>query len=608
MSPSRAETPASVTDAMLQALPLDLPALQPFVDALPVGVQLYQINANGQIVCCLANSAYERMFEVGRHAALGLSSDVLLGAGISAAAVEKLRACFETGEVIGLEWQYREPPFDKHFHLEFRPVAFRNGKVAQVLASYTDRTQEKAADRQRQHLETHDSLTGLPNRVLFAEYVEEAVINTQRLTDRETAVLILNVDRFKLINESMGHVSGDELLIALGRRLLMCVRTGDILARLASDEFAILMRDIETIEEAFDVAARIHVEMRSAFMVSNQELFTSLSIGVASTRSSGFQADDLVRDADFAMHLAKSRGGAHTQVYHDDLHRRARSLFRLETDLRKAVDRSELELHYQPLIDLQSGALMGFEALARWRHKERGYVSPAEFIPLAEETGLIIPIGRWALEEACRQLSEWRREFGSAVDHLSVGVNVSGIQFARDDLASVVTEALNKSGLPGDRLKLEITESAIVENPDLANQVLRQLKDLNICLALDDFGTGYSSLSYLQRFPIDILKIDRSFIADMLAVQDNYKIVKVILSLARNLGKETVAEGIETEAQASTLRSLGCQQGQGFLYAKGLSALESTDFVRGSLRDMARRLGCLILPVAPSRTAPTLTT
>ncbi|HEY4548451.1 MAG TPA: EAL domain-containing protein [Pedomonas sp.] len=554
--------------------------LQPILDALPVGLQMYQLNPDGQIVCRLANNTYERMFEMRRHAALGLPSETLLASSAGTKAVQQLRACFETGQALGFDWQYRDAPHDRHFHVEFNPIAWRNGQVLQVLASFTDRTREKAADRQRLHLETHDALTGLPNRVLFADRVEQALAHSAIEADTETALLILNVDRFKLINESMGHISGDELLIAIGRRLMTCVRPSDTVARLSSDEFAVLMRDINDLDEALSVAARIHREMGAAFVVSNQELFTSISIGIATTRTSGIDADNLLRDADFAMHQAKTRGGAHTEVYHNDLHRRARSLFRLENDLRKAVDRNELELHYQPLMDLQTGVLMGFEALARWKHAERGYVSPAEFIPLAEETGLIIPIGRWAIEEACRQLAEWRTWFGPAANHLFMGVNVSGIQFTRDNLAKVVTDAIARSGIPGDRLKLEITESALVENPDLANQVLRELKDLNVSLALDDFGTGYSSLSYLQRFPIDVLKIDRSFITDMLSVQDNYKIVNVILALARNLGKSTVAEGIESEEQAETLRALGCQQGQGFHFSKGLSAPDCTEFVR----------------------------
>ena len=554
--------------------------LQPILDALPVGLQMYQRNPDGQIVCRLANTAYERMFEMRRHAALGLTAETLLSARASDKALQHLRACFETGQTISLDWQHREAPHDRHFNLEFHPIAWRNGQVLQVLASFTDRTREKAADRQRLHLQTHDALTGLPNRVLFADRVEEALNSCASGAETETALLILNVDRFKLINESMGHVAGDELLIAIGRRLMTCVRPADIVGRLSSDEFAVLMPHIKDLDEALSVAAHIHREMGASFVVANQELFSSISVGIATSRTSGQDADNLLRDADFAMHQAKTRGGAHTEVYHDDLHRRARSLFRLETDLRKAVDRRELELHYQPLINLQTGALMGFEALARWHHAERGYVSPAEFIPLAEETGLIIPIGRWAIEEACRQLGEWRRIFGPAAQHLTMGINVSGIQFTRDNLAKVITDAIHQSGIPGDRLKLEITESALVENPDLANEVLKELKALNITVALDDFGTGYSSLSYLQRFPIDVLKIDRSFITDMLAVQDNYKIVNVILALARTLGKSTVAEGIETEELAETLRALGCQQGQGFHFSKGLSANDSTEFVR----------------------------
>lgn len=560
--------------------------LQPILDALPVGLQMYQLNPDGQIVCRLANTAYEHLFALQRHAALGLTAEALLAGRTSDKALQHLRTCFATGQTIGLDWQHREPPHDRHFHLEFSPISWRNGQVLQVLVSYTDRTREKAADRQRLHLETHDALTGLPNRVLFADRVEQALAASAAGAGTETALLILNVDRFKLINESMGHIAGDELLIAIGRRLMTCVRPADIVARISSDEFAVLMRDINDLDEALSVAAHIHREMGASFVVAGQELFSSISIGIATSRTSGMDEDNLLRDADFAMHQAKARGGAHTEVYHDDLHRRARSLFRLETDLRKAVDRRELELHYQPLINLQTGALMGFEALARWNHAERGYVSPAEFIPLAEETGLIIPIGRWAIEEACRQLGEWRRIFGPAAAHLTMGINVSGIQFTRDNLAKVITDAIHHAGVPGDRLKLEITESALVENPDLANAVLKELKALNITVALDDFGTGYSSLSYLQRFPIDVLKIDRSFITDMLAVQDNYKIVNVILALARTLGKSTVAEGIETEELAETLRALGCQLGQGFHFSQGLSATDSTEFVRTAfLRD-----------------------
>ena len=559
--------------------------LQPILDALPVGLQMFQRNPDGQINCRLANDTYERMFGLRRHAALGLPAETLLASSVNDKAVQQLYACFETGQVISFDWQKRDTPNEHHYLLEFHPISWRNGKVLQVLASFTDRTREKAADRQRIHLETHDALTGLPNRVLFADQVEEALAAHTPDSGTDTALLILNVDRFKLINESMGHISGDELLIALGRRLMTCVRPTDSVARLASDEFAVLMRSINDLDDALAVAAHIHREMASSFVITGQELFTSISIGIATTHTSGLDADNLLRDADFAMHQAKARGGAHTEVYHNDLHRRARSLFRLETDLRKAVDRRELELHYQPIMNLQTGALMGFEALARWNHAERGYVSPAEFIPLAEETGLIIPIGRWAIEESCRQLAEWRRTFGPAANHLTMGINVSGIQFTRDNLAKIVTDAIANSGIPGDRLKLEITESALVENPDLANQVLRELKSLNIRVALDDFGTGYSSLSYLQRFPIDVLKIDRSFISDMLAVQDNYKIVNVILALARTLGKSTVAEGIESEELAETLRALGCHEGQGFHFAKGMSASESTEFVRTAFQE-----------------------
>ncbi len=586
--------------ALSRGNPMPVPSMQTILDGLHVGVLLFQRNPHDQIVCYMANRAYEEMFDLKRFSAIGLTPADLAQGCMSSQCLSALQHCFDTGNAGSLETSYREAPFERHFTCELAPLAWEQERPTHVMVSITDRTHEKAADRHRQHLISHDSLTGLPNRVLFSERVEQAVANAERAEGRAAAVLVLNVDRFKLINESMGHVSGDELLISLGRRLVSCLRSGDILARLSSDEFAILC-EVGRIEDALALADSIHADLRAPFMVSGQELFTSLSVGVASTSTSGFYAEDLIRDADFAMHRAKNRGGAHTEVYHGDLHRQARSLFQLETDLRKAVDRGELELHYQPIVDLQSGALMGMEALARWHHKERGYVSPADFVPLAEETGLIIPIGRWSLDEACRQLGDWRRAFGDAAAHLQMSVNVSGVQFARDDLAAAVTGALQRSGVPGDRLKLEITESAIVENPDLAKDVLDQLKSLNVELALDDFGTGYSSLSYLQRFPIDVIKIDRSFIADMLAIQDNYKIVNVILSLARNLGKETVAEGIETEAQADTLRALGCQLGQGYLFSRALSGTDATAHIGAALKTMSRRLGGLTLPSRVSK-------
>lgn len=566
-----------------------MPSLQQLADNLPVAIVLFQKLADDRIICRFANTVFESTMNYTPHAALGLSAEQISWLGDPYLISEKIRQCFLSGQPQQMEWQYADPPYDKHFRCRMEPLVSSEENASQVLVTLIDRTQEKAAERHQVHTATHDNLTGLPNRVLFTEKMEQAVEHASNNPSSQAAVLFLNVDRFKIINESLGHVSGDELLISLGRRLLMCVRAGDTLARLNSDEFAILVEDIDTLDQALNIAQRIHRELRNPFHISGQDLFATVSIGVATTLSSGFYSEELIRDADTAMHRAKARGGCDTEIFRDVLHQQARELFQLETDLRRAVARNELELHYQPLFDLQTGTIVGVEALARWHQAERGFISPAEFIPVAEKTGLIIPIGRWALQTACAQLSAWRREFGAKAEHLMVSVNVSGMQFARDDLATTVIEALSSAQLPGNRLKLEITESTIVENPDLANQVLRRLKALDVTFALDDFGTGYSSLSYLQRFPIDVLKIDRSFVANMLAIDDNYKIVTAILSLASNLGMDTVAEGIETAEQAGKLRELGCNIGQGFFFSKGLSSSIMTEFLETAFTQRAKR-------------------
>ncbi len=454
------------------------------------------------------------------------------------------------------------------FSCEATPIKGKHYGQRQILVTIIDKTSERSTERQLLSSAIHDQLTGLPNRVYFAEQVEKTLE-----AESDCAILLINLDRFQAINETFGHIAGDELLSALARRLLKCMRTGDTLARLSGDEFGILLMDVLDTEAVVQVADRIHSEMTLPFTMSQQELYTSVSIGITSTTISQHHAEQLLCDADFAVHAAKAAGRGCTQIYQAGQHKRASSLFRMESDLRLAIKRQEFELNYQPVINLASGALEGFESLIRWNHPENGRISPLEFIPVAEDSGLIVPIGQWVVEETVRQVAEWRKLYRIGENRFfRAGFNMSAVQFARDDIQSFIFRMLDSYDVPGQLITLELTESALVNNPTVTKTILENLKQHNISIALDDFGTGYSSLSYLQNFPIDVVKIDRSFVTGMLSNNQNYQIVNAIISLAHNLGKRVVAEGIEDEKEAVELERLGCGMGQGYFFHKPLSA------------------------------------
>jgi diguanylate cyclase (GGDEF)-like protein/PAS domain S-box-containing protein len=434
-----------------------------------------------------------------------------------------------------------------------------------------DITDRKRAEQQLLHDAFHDALTGLPNRSLFMDHLKLAVGRSKRRSDCEFAVLFLDLDRFKIVNDSLGHMVGDQLLIGIARRLETCLRPGDSVARLGGDEFTILLGDIRDADEAISVAERIKKELTLPFNIGGHEVFTTVSIGIAPSMTGYDRAEDMLRDADTAMYRAKSLGKTRHEVFDKAMHARAMNLLQLETDLRRAVDRREFLLHYQPIMALETGTIKGFEALIRWQHPEHGFISPAEFIPIAEETGMIVPIGLWVLAEACRQMQEWQETF-PAYPPLQISVNLSGRQFTQPDLIEQIKQVLRETGLDPRSLKLEITESTVMENIDTAIDMLKQLRAIGVELSIDDFGTGYSSLSYLHRFPISTLKIDRSFVGRMADNNENTEIVRTIIMLARNLGMDVVAEGVETEEQLAQLRSLGCECGQGYLFSKPTSA------------------------------------
>ncbi len=414
-----------------------------------------------------------------------------------------------------------------------------------------------------------DQLTGLANHDLLLKRIERFLGFIQQNASYRFAILFLDIDRFKVINSSLGRFLGDRLLIAIAQRLQTCLRAQDFIARIGSDEFAILLSNINNLDYATNIAERIYREFLVPFNLDGHEVFVEASIGIAVSTQDYTQAEDLLRDAELAVSEAKRQGKCHYQVFDRSMHGRAMSLLQLENDLRRAIKNEEFILHYQPIVSLTDNHIKGFEALVRWQHPTRGLISPIEFIPLAEETGLIIPLGSWVLKEACRQMRTWQLQFDHIV-HWKTSVNISSKQLAQPDFAQQVKLILQETELNPHNLKLEITESSLVEDTQTTISILKELKAIGIEFSLDDFGTGYSSLSYLHQFPFDTLKIDRSFIKSIENNSEKLSIVRAIIALARNLNMDTIAEGIETINQLARLKALKCQYGQGYFLFKPL--------------------------------------
>jgi diguanylate cyclase (GGDEF)-like protein/PAS domain S-box-containing protein len=454
------------------------------------------------------------------------------------------------------------------------PLRDRQGSIVGTFGISRDITERKRAEEQLQRRAFYDLLTDLPNRALFVDRLQHLFHRSRRsLGSPLFAVLYLDLDRFKAINDSLGHQAGDELLVATARRLECCLRPGDTLARLGGDEFTVLLDDVRCEADATRVAERIHEELAAPLEVRGYEVFTTVSVGIALS-SAGYKCpEDMLRDADTAMYRAKANGRAGHQVFAGDMHQRAVTSLRLETDLRRALERREIVPYYQPVVDLDTGAVVGFEALARWRHPSGEMLLPDLFIPVAEETGLVGPIGQWMLAEACRQTREWQRKY-PLWSTLGISVNVSGRQLSQSGIAADVERVLGATGLDPAFLTLEITESALMHNLSAATAAMQCLNTMSVGLHLDDFGTGYSSLAYLHSFPVQALKVDRSFVNRMDRAPQQSAIVNAIVSLAHNLGMEVIAEGIETAAQLEALRALRCKRGQGFLFSKPLPAEE----------------------------------
>jgi diguanylate cyclase (GGDEF)-like protein/PAS domain S-box-containing protein len=448
--------------------------------------------------------------------------------------------------------RYSQPQF-----LEHVPV----GRVC----CFRDVTERERSEEKLRHYALHDTLTNLPNRVSFMDHLRQAIERRAMNPANQFAVLFLDLDRFKIINDSLGHVVGDKLLVALAQRLKVSIRPGDVVARLGGDEFTVLLNRTGDLKEVARVAERLQTQIAQPFKIDNYEVFTTSSIGIIIADDLPREADDFLRDADTAMYRAKSAGKARFEIFDRHMHDHNLNVLQLETDLRHAIEREEFDVYYQPIVNLDTGRVREFEALIRWHHPVHGLVSPDTFIQVAEETGMIIPIGQWILDMACRHTAEWQKY--SAV-RLSTSVNLSAKQLVHPHLTAQIRQVLEETKLDPRQLKLEVTESTVMENSERSLSVLSELSELGVALSTDDFGTGYSSLSYLHRFPFSRLKIDRSFIAKMDEDEKSAAIVKTILMLGENLDIEVVAEGIETENQLELLRALGCRLGQGYIFSE----------------------------------------
>ncbi|QIN77579.1 EAL domain-containing protein [Rubrobacter marinus] len=456
-----------------------------------------------------------------------------------------------------------------------------------------DVTESKALERELAHQAFHDSLTGLPNRALFQNRLGHSLARSGREGSR-VAALFMDLDNFKVVNDSLGHEVGDELLVSVAGRLTACLRQGDTAARLGGDEFAVLLEDVAGADDAVVVADRIAGALSEPFTLGGSQVYVSASVGVALGGGASEDApgpEDLIRRADLAMYGAKKKGKAGHQVFDPSMNAAAHARLALENDLRRAVERDEFKLFYQPKVRIsggpsgaEGGGIQGVEALIRWEHPERGLVSPAEFVPVAEETGLIVPIGRWVLEEACRRAAGWQG-VGEAGDPFVMGVNLSARQFADKGLVGDVARVLRETGLAPEALDLEITESVVMDDAPATANIFRELKDLGVRLSIDDFGTGYSSLAYLRRFPVDYLKVDRSFVGNIGRTGESSEdvvIVGGIVSLARDLGLRVVAEGVETAEQLARLREMGSDLAQGFYFSRPLPEGAMDELLRSS--------------------------
>lgn len=528
--------------------------MPPGWDGLETIERLWAADPHVQVVVCSAHSDYDWDDFVER---LGLTDKLLV-----------LKKPFEPIEILQCCHALTR---------KWRDERLLRRQVESLEHVVTARTEGlEAANRQLRHLATHDALTGLPNRVLFEDRLAQAIAHADR-DAHQCAVMVLDLDRFKLVNDSLGHRAGDELLNEVAHRLTGVVRSVDTVARMGGDEFMLIVNPVSERQDAVELARRAIATLAAPIRISGVDLHTSSSVGIAFYPADSASAESLIAHADAAMYCAKQRGRNNLQCFEPGMDRITRERVKLESDLHEALARQQFELYYQPKVDTATECIHSAEALIRWRHPERGLIMPNDFIPIAEECGLIVAIGEWVLREASRECKAWQRE---GLAPMRVAVNVTASQFRHGNLLSVIREAVADVGLEPRYLELEITESAVMTNPEESAGILEQLSRMGVLVSVDDFGTGYSSMSYLRRFPIDKLKIDRGFVKDLMTRAEDASIVQAIISLAHSLRLKVVAEGVETPEQLDSLRSMGCDQYQGFHFSAPLPAAAFIELMR----------------------------
>ena len=493
---------------------------------------------------------------------------------------DRVRASIDAyleGTTSNFEIEYRIRHFsDNYLWMMAKGLALRtsDGRATRFAGSQTDVSERKSNEEQMIHDALHDTLTSIPNRTLLLDRIRQSLVRRKRYPKTSFAVIFIDLDRFRLVNESLGHIHGDELLQLISARLKETIPISDTVARLGGDEFSILLQDINSVRDVEVIAQDIQNLFSKPFFLGDREVFASASMGIAHSDNDYKTPEEILRDAELAMYRAKRDGKSQSIVFQPQFRQSSLSPIDLDTDLRRALDRDEMELHYQPIISMRDRTISGFEALLRWSHRSRGVISPNEFIPLAEETGLIYDLGQWVLGKACKQIAAWNKS-KKKEDQLEISINLSSRQFSDPNLVEGIVENIEKSGFDAEFLKIEITESALMQNAQRSVSMLNQLKDLNIKVCVDDFGTGYSSLSYLHTFPIDTLKIDRSFVHDMSRNFRNMEIIRTIIMLAHNLKLDVIAEGVETGEQDAQLSALGCQFAQGFYFSRPINSSDA---------------------------------
>jgi len=534
--------------------------LQMILDAMPISIAYVDEHLRYHFV----NRAFEQWFGTTRSQAIGRRSHDIIGSELYSAIAPYLQRVM-TGEEVRYEAERVGRDGKKRYvDVHYLPHVGPDGRVLGHFGIVNDITTRKQNEHLLEYLATHDQLTGLPNRNLLSEHMQLALSRGTR-TGYGTGILFVDLDRFKYVNDTLGHDAGDRLLKSVAERFRTNVRGADMVARLGGDEFVVLMDELHDVQEAAALARKMLSVLREPFTVDGHDLYVTASIGVAVAPDDGLDPASLLKHADIAMYRAKAQGKNDFQFFSAEATAASFEHLMLENALRKAVERNEFVLHFQPIVDLLTGRTEAVETLVRWRHPDLGLVSPAKFIPLAEETGLIVPIGAWVLEEACRQIAKLAER---GIHDLRVAVNLSPKQFRERDLAKTVEHALEQSGLDPRRLGLEVTESSMMENPESATQTLARFREMGVKISIDDFGTGYSSLSFVKRFPIDALKVDQSFIRDIVEDDDDASITRAIIAMGRSLRLDIVAEGVETASQLTILRAEGCHKAQGYYFSR----------------------------------------